>query len=557
MTTITILGTSDLHGCIENYDYENKIKRPGRGMAYAATCIDEIRTKSANVLLLDNGDAIQGTLLTDKICALNPEKTHPVIDIMNHLRYDVMTLGNHEFSWGVPVMQTILSQADFPVLSANIFDENGQSPVDGGWRIFERSGVRIAVIGVTTPHIRRWFSDQPGVDALMIETPGTAVRRCIKEIGNQADVIVVCAHMGMNPEFDLIHGTDAAERLLNENPEIDVLLAGHSHSSVCAQYGTTLVGAPTNDGAEIVCFELRLDAHKRITDRSVALIDVRSYALSQKVCTLSSVEAAHQQALNYRLPTHPNGNTTIIGEATASFRPDDEIRGIPSPRIMNTAMVDLLNRIQLRETGADISAASLFSDNINFHKGVIDSQLLAEFYPYEDNLCRVRITGAELKAYMEWSAACFNQWKPGDINISFVSNRPIHLHDIFAGIRYQIDLSRPAGSRVQNVLFRNAPLKEEQELTIAVKTYRFSTILSDIGLPSQRTEWISQRSIREIIEDYISKNSPLQPILDHNWEIVGIDLAWNDPLRSELIARINAGELNTPYYESINLNDYR
>ena len=125
-THITILGTSDMHGNPWGYSYEDDKETANNGMARLYTYIQQVRAEQPNVVLVDAGDDIQGTIMTDDIANKRPEEAHPVIAAMNQMGYDAMTLGNHEFNWGIPTMKTILSQANFPVLAANVKDASGK-----------------------------------------------------------------------------------------------------------------------------------------------------------------------------------------------------------------------------------------------------------------------------------------------------------------------------------------------------------------------------------------------------------------------------------------------
>ena len=157
---------------------------------------------------------------------------------------------------------------------------------------------------------------------------------------------------------------------------------------------------------------------------------------------------------------------------------------------------------------------------------------------------------------MEWAAECYNQWVPGDINISFDPEYPGYLYDMFAGVDYEIDLSQPKGARIKNVMFKGKPLTDEQTLTRAVNNYRCSSALKSQGLVEGKKEWESSNSIRDMIVAYFAEHSPVAPAVDNNWKIVGVDLSVDDPRRQEIIDLVNAGRLDAPYDKSYNLNDY-
>ena len=218
--------------------------------------------------------------------------------------------------------------------------------------------------------------------------------------------------------------------------------------------------------------------------------------------------------------------------------------------------MDLINTVQLENSGADVSAAALFKGTSDLPKGDINYGNIFDIYKFDNTLYRVSVTGAELKAYMEWSAECYNQWKEGDINISFDPEYPDYLYDMFAGVDYEIDLSQPKGERIKNVMFKGEPLQDDQTLTLAVNNYRYSSALKTEGLVSGTKEWESSNSIRDMIVAYFAEHSPVAPEADNNWKIVGVDLSEDDPRRAELISYINDGLLDTPYAASYNLADY-
>ena len=191
---------------------------------------------------------------------------------------------------------------------------------------------------------------------------------------------------------------------------------------------------------------------------------------------------------------------------------------------MDTAVMDLINTVQLENSGADVSAAALFKDTSDLPEGDINYGNIFDIYKFDNTLYRVKVTGAELKAYMEWSAECYNQWQEGDINLSFDPEYPDYLYDMFAGVDYEIDLSQPKGQRIQNVMFHGAPLQDDQELTLAVNNYRYSSALKAQNIISGTKEWESSNSIRDMIVAYFAEHSPVAPEVDHNWKIVGVDI---------------------------------
>lgn len=544
---ITIIGTSDVHGNVWGYSYENNAETTD-GLARVSTYVDQTRAQNPNTILVDAGDTIQGTIMTDDLYSKS-NANHPMIAAMNAMKYDAWTLGNHEFNFGLDNLKTVMSQAKFPVLAANITYKNtGKLFTGAGYTIVERSGVRVAIIGVDTPDIPVW--DGAKVSSLTFAPMASAVKSCIKEIGNKADIIMVSAHAGMDSEFSDATGADAAKEILAENPEVDVLQVAHMHITVAAKSGKVVIGGVKNSAPEVARFDITVNDKNEIVDSKVSTVSMKDVAPSAAIRNLSAVKAAQEKTVDYV-------TKSVLGSSAARFQPTDEIKGLPAGKLQDTAVMDLINRVQLENSGADVSAAALFADTSDLPTGKLTYANIFNIYKFTNVLYKIKITGKQLKAYMEWSAECYNQWKPGDLSISFNAAKPGYLYDMFAGVNYEIDLSQPAGSRIKNVTFKGKPLSDTQVLTLAVNDYRFSSGLVKNNLIPADTQkiWESSKSIRDMLVAYLKKNSPIKPAVDNNWKIVGVDLQTTNANRAKLVALVNRGLLATPYNKSLNLTD--
>ena len=553
---LVVLGTSDIHGNIWGYSYEDGKETTNNGMVRLHTYVNEERKKYPNLLLIDAGDAIQGTIMTDDIYNKNPNLQHPMMVAFNELKYDSFTLGNHEFNWGIDTMKKILSQASFPVLGANVKDKNGNYLTGRGHVILERDGVKIGIIGVVTPDIPIWDGGKQGIADTIFEAANVAVKNEIKLIKDKVDVIIVQAHMGEYAEFDEENGSDSGDQILEDNPEIDILQLAHNHVVVNKTHGKTLVGGVRNLARDVARFELILDENHNVIDSSIDIIDLKGYPVTTTLRENKLIKEAHEKTINYIRGGSGDGKGSggaALGSTTAKFQPKNEIRGIPEGKLRDTPVMHLINKVQLLNSGADVSGAALFKDTSDLPKGDLNYGNIFDIYKFDNTLYRVKVTGKELKNYMEWSAECYNQWKKGDINISFDPEYPGYLYDMFLGVDYEIDLSEPKGSRIKNVIYKGAPLQDDTELLLCVNNYRYSSALKGKGLVNGKKEWESSSSIRDMLVDYIKNNSPLKPEVANNWKIVGVDLMKDDPRRAKIIDRINKGEIETPYSKSYNL----
>ena len=477
---------------------------------------------------------------------------------MNFMGYDAMTLGNHEFNWGIDKMKEILSGADFPVLAANVKDAKGRYVMGAGHTIINRDGVKVAVIGVVTPDVPIWDGGKEGIEDYVFEAASDAVKAEIAKIGGKADIIIVSAHMGLYAEFDEENGSDSAQKILDDNPEIDVLQVAHNHVTVNLTEGNTVIGGVRNSGREAAKFTLTLDDDNNVISSEVEIVDMKDYEPSEELRALPIVKEYHEATIAFvQGGIGEDGSTgASLGQTTKRFQPENRIQGLPEGKLQDTPVMDLINTIQLEASGADVSAAALFKDTSDLPEGNINYGNIFDIYKFDNTLYRVKVTGAELKAYMEWSAECYNQWQEGDINISFDPEYPGYLYDMFQGVDYEIDLSQPKGQRIKNVMFKGAPLADDQVLTLAVNNYRYSSALKSQGLVSGTKEWESSSSIRDMIVAYFAANSPVEPFTDNNWKITGVDLHEDDPRTQELIRLVNEGKLEPPYSKSLNLADY-
>ncbi|GHU25735.1 hypothetical protein FACS1894172_17770 [Spirochaetia bacterium] len=549
---VTIIGTTDVHGNVWGFSYEDDKETANSGFARIATYVDSLRSANANVVLIDNGDTVQGTIMTDDIYN-KQDGPHPVFSAMNLMGYDAMILGNHEFNFGKELVDRSRRLANFPILSGNLTLADG-SPYTPGYTIVNKAGVKIGIIGLTNPDSPRWDGEK--VDPFRFEAVGPAARRIIDQIKDQVDVIVVSAHVGFFPEYDEAGGSDGAQAITQLCPDVDVLLIGHAHVPVNQTIGTTVVGAVPNNGRQVVRFDLTLDGNKNILDRRISLVDMQAFEPSQALRADPVVKMAHERTRAFIAGGAPNEDGTIsggiFGIAAADFQPKNEIRGIPQGKLEDTAVIDLINKVQLLYSGADVSAAALFQDTSDILAGPINYGTIFNIYKFDNTLYTVEVTGSELKAFMEWSAEHYNTWKPGDISISFNPDVPGYRYDMFMGVDYEIDLSKPSGQRIVNVMYKGAPLQDDQRLILAVNNYRYSSGLKSYKLAAGTRNWESPNSIRDMLVEYIKDQGTVQPEIDNNWRIIGVNL--DSPYRNQIIEMVNRGDLEVPYDTSLNID---
>lgn len=532
---ITILGTTDLHANIYNWSYEDGKATEDFGMAKVYSVIEETRAANPNTLLLDNGDTIQGTILSDDLYNFNLELKHPVIDVMNFMKYDAMTLGNHEFNFGLEMVKKIEKEAAFTMLAANATYAKDGSYLVKPYIIKEVAGVKVGILGLTNPNIPRW--DGPKVTDLKFATPLESAEKHIAEMKAEGvDLIVLSTHMGFTSEY----GGDGADEIVAKFPEVAAVITGHAHSTENQKVGNTLVGAARDAGRQVVKFDFELtkkDGAWVIADSKVDIVEVKEYKSSEELKEYA--KEYHTKTLDFL--------KEVIGTASSDFAPASEIPGIPEAQLKDTGVIDLINDVQLKATGADVAGAALFAPKSNLRAGDITYASIFEIYKYPNTLVGVEVTGAELKAYMEWSAAYYNSFVPGDINLSFNPSIRVYNYDMFQGVDYKVDVSKPAGERIVDLKFNGELLKDTDTLKLAINNYRYGG-LKNMGIISGEPYFESDpKSLRSYIADYIREKGVIEPVVDNNWEVIGAD--FNHPLRDYIIGEIKAGNIEIPKSE--------
>ncbi|PNR92515.1 5'-nucleotidase C-terminal domain-containing protein [Petrotoga sp. 9PWA.NaAc.5.4] len=600
---LQILATSDLHGRFLPYDYAlNQVNDSG-SLAQVATIVKELRSKYPNnTILIDNGDTIQENLSNIFI----EDALHPMVFAMNEMEYDVWVLGNHEFNYGVPTLKKIMRQfipGDWSydaVLSGNVYNPDGTRLAAPYKIVTTNDGIKVGIIGMVTPNITRW--DAANLKDYIVVDPVDEVRVAVAQLKGKVDVIVGAFHLGYDQEYGT-YGSGAID-ILKASPDLDVVILGHAHQKISETYyyngklyqsingkifdeeenditqevklNGTLIVEPGNWGRTLsqVVLTLKKEGDKyTIIDKSSNNFDVKTSSgtvLSDKELE-RKLQPFHYKALDYA--------NEVIGELKGGdLVPKDEIKGIPQVWIQPTAMIDLINSVQMyygeQVIGKkiDVSGAAPFREDANIKEGPIKRSDISLIYRYDNTLYVLEVTGAQLKRYMEWSVAFYNQFSSGDLTISFNQKIPGYNYDIFKGVSYEIDISKPAGERIVNLRKNDGtPIKDDDVLTLAVNNYRANTQLLNYGpifkegekLPKLlgRTEdmpefsAISGGDMRKLIEKYIIevKKGVLTPDFENNWKIIGNE--WDEDLHELVKNLANEGKININKYKPVRVED--
>ncbi len=535
---LTVLGTSDMHGTITSWSYESGKDTSDRGMTHVKTYVDSVRKENKNTLLVDNGDTIQGTILTDDLYNKDMSVKNPVIEMMNYIGYDSMTLGNHEFNFGLPTVEKIMKEAKFPILSANIYYKKDGKNFATPYTVKTVNGVKVGIIGLSVPTIKTWDSSK--VSTLEFKNMADEAKKYVKILKEKekVDVIIATAHAGLESGDEKDNG-DKAKMIAEACPEISVMLIGHDHKPVNQTVNGVLVAAPSSTAADMVRFDLNLekvDGKWTVKDKKAELIDLKKVAAEAGAVKVSA--PSHTRTIKFL--------TNIIGKTTGEFAPDPEVPGIPEAQVRDTAVIDLVNKVQMYYTNAQISAAALFKSDSNLPYGNINYANIFDIYKYPNTLIGVEVTGEQLKKYMEWSAAYYNTYNKGDVTISFNENVRSYNYDMFAGVTYKIDISKPAGKRIVDLKYDGKSVEDKQIFRLAINNYRYDGLKSLGILNNDNKVFFNSdpTALRSYIKDYIASNKVINPTVDNNWSITGANL--EHPLREAAILLVKTGKITVP-----------
>lgn len=532
--TITILQTSDLHGMVNPYDYASN-KENKTSMAHAAAIIKAEREADPDLLLLDTGDTTQANYIQSFL----DETPHPMIEAMNYLKYDAWTLGNHEFNFDFKYTTKEIGEFQGATLGGNFYKADGTRWIDA-YHIFEVDGVKVAVFGVDAPHIPQWEKSDPGhYDNMKITNPDEETGKILDELEGKADVIIGSIHYGLDGEYGVAGCREIAETY---GDRMDALFIGHAHAKVDETIGGIPVLEPGSNGEFVskVTLTLKADGDGWAVDKAEGEL-LECAAVTPDPDFLAEFKDLHEKSLELA--------SREVGTVGKTFIENLEVLpGIPTAIVEDDAVTDLVNKVQMERAGADVSLAALFDATSNLQAGPFLHRDSVKIYKYDNTLYGVKVTGKQMKAIMEArGGSFFNQYQPGDVTISFDSNIRMYNYDMFAGLDYEIDISKPVGSRIQNVVYKGHPLKDDETMILALNNYRYGGLVS-AGLINEADVVYEGGAVRDMITEYVeSLDGPLMPEVDNNWKIVGADL--DDPQKDLIYEKVRNGEITIPTSE--------
>ena len=534
--TITILATTDTHGAVYPYDYYTR-EPAARGLAAAATLIEDVRRETPNTLLIDCGDTIQGSPLEsvhqNAVRAGKTTAADPMMLVMNALGYDAMVVGNHEFNFGQQNLQAARAAAKFPWLSANTLS-SGVLPPFAPYVVRTVAGVKVAILGVTTGAVPQWEKAEQ-VQGLTFLAPEEGVRRALEALApEKPDVVLAAVHAGL--DRDPKTGTPRAGEMERDNrvwqiaerfPQLAAIVYGHTHQREPGRrVGNVLLVQPRNGAAEVARIDLRL-----ARDASGA------WTLAQASSALLAVKPETQpdpKVLEIARPYHEAAERYLDQPVARSAVDLSGALG----RFEDSALVDAIQEVQLHYARADVSLTALFRPQQRIARGPVSVRELAGLYVYDNELYAVEADGRILRQALENAARYFRSCPEPTCASGPLVDRAVmgYNFDMAQGVEYEIDLSQPVGSRIRNLRYKGAPLRDEQPLRIALNNYRSAGSGGYTMWKDAKVVWRSGRDIRDLMVEYYVARKRLPEKPDGNWRLVPPQ-ARETLLREEIAAR--------------------
>lgn len=545
--TLKLIETSDVHGSLFPWDFINN-KPTSASLAQVQTYVQEQRAdKSQSVILLDNGDILQGQPLVYYNNFEDTKSEHICASVMNYMKYDAATVGNHDIEPGHPVYDKIAKEFKFPWMAANAVNTKTGEPYFKPYAILNRNGVKIAVLGLITPGIPMWLPEKiwSGIDFQDMVVSAKKWVAIIRE-KEQPDVLIGLLHAGVDANYegqtaDMPRNENAAQLVAEKVPGFDVVFVGHDH------HGWNYTVKDPN-GKEVLILGT-LAGSRTVTEATIVLNKNNSESKWSKEISGTVIQVENYQPDKaFMTEFEPVINTVKayvakpIGVFTETISSRESIFG-------NSPFIDLIQLIQLELTHADVSFASLLSMNAEIGKGEVYVRDMFNLYKYENLLYTMNLSGQEIKDYLEYSyGQWFNQMKNADDNLlnfrrdekgEFILSRgapqlasSYYNFSSAAGINYTVDVSKPAGERVSiQSTAGGQPFDLRKTYTVAINSYQANGGggLLTLGAKIPKAEINSRivtstpKDLRYYLMKWIEDKKTVSPKAFNNWSVIPTD----------------------------------
>ncbi len=539
--TISVLATSDIHGHVLNYDYaSNAAPSSSVGLAKVSTYVNSVRAKNSNVMLIDDGDTIQGTPLSYYFDKIDTTSEYPLMKAMGAMKYDTWTLGNHEFNYGLPTLNRVINDANkegINVLSANTYNSDNTNFVKPYYIknfIVNGKTIKVGILGLTTKCIPDWEDPTHYAGLHFNDLVDEAKLWVPKVRAAGADIVIVAAHSGEESASDVIPENQVKAIATSVNG-IDAIVAGHVHNTV---NDLTLkdpagkvvpVVEPNKWGAYVSQIDISLDANGTFTGLNTKNVQMDN-TITEDPTIVQLIQPYQAKTLTY--------TQTKLGTSTGEFEGDGQT-------VKPTPIMELINKVQQNAAGTQLSIAAPLSSAAYIPKGDVTIKDIMSVYVYENYLYGVKMTGKQLTDWMEFSVRYYQQVKNSSDPIAKDSalNVPDYNLDQLYGATYDVDLTQPGCSldpntgrvatdnRIKNLKVNGKLVRDTDTFTVAINDYRYNGgggFMKAAGLSNTDPSIVTYSStkamgddgqVRSLMMSYITNNKTITPACSNNWEL--------------------------------------
>jgi 2',3'-cyclic-nucleotide 2'-phosphodiesterase/3'-nucleotidase len=462
--------------------------------------------------VLDSGDTIQGAPF-EQFPHVRWSEPSPTIAAMNHIGYDAMAVGNHEFNFGLEVLRRAEHQADFPFLSANTVDATTGVPAFPSHMVIEAGEVRVGIVGLITPNIPGWERPEHYRGLAfrpMDEVAREQVRVLREEEG--CDLVVALAHTGFERDLENGESTgkeyeDFAWRLAHV-AGIDVLLTGHTHEDIPPrELNGVVVSQPWARARRLTRIDLELED----TEEGWRIAGWEGRNLEVSGVEADAVIEEKMAKLHQRVAEALDGPVGTVSEPVS----------VAGCRLRDCATLDLIHRVQLEASGADLSLASLLTDRTpDLPAGPVTWRWIYAFYVYNNTLVTLPVTGQQVVDILEHSARYYQGLDCSHADGCTLLTDPAVPHynvDTMAGVSYRVDPTQLVGHRVRDVRIHGRAIDLHREFTLVCNNYRAAGGGGYPHLAEADPVWQSSEEMTDLIGDFIARSGSWQPEIDNNW----------------------------------------
>ncbi|TVQ66485.1 MAG: hypothetical protein EA363_12915 [Balneolaceae bacterium] len=519
--SITVMATADVHGRVRAWDYYRDQEEPRYALSKVATLVDSVRAAHEHTLLLDAGDWLQGNPFAEYFAMHDPQNRHyPFLAATDHMDYDAIVLGNHEFNFGLEYLNRQIEMTDTPVIGANIYHRGTEEPAYPPYIFREIAGLRIAIVGLTTPGSAVW--DRPRVEGILDFADGLeAAHRFVQEVRDEhrADVVIILAHTGLDGgtsyHRDDLGDENFGRAVGEEVPGVDLLVLGHTHRAID---DVVLEGA---DGREVGVIQPgRWASHLGVAEMDV----VRQQDGTIRVVSIST--ANHSVA---EVDEHPGiialtreAHEDVVAFVTEPMAMTDDEWSARDSRKKDTPIIDLIQTVQKEQTGAQLSAAAAFNTSVSFGPGPITRGDISLLYPYYNTLYKMQITGEQIRSFLEHTSQYYTTETDEEGNPVVNRGWPGFNFDMLAGVTYVLDLRNHPGERVTKLMYNGEPVDGDDQFTIAINSYRAEGGGGFDMLHDAPVLMTIDRSVGDMILEYLQDKEVIryEDVFKENWHLV-------------------------------------